>query len=549
MSKFYYLLTLPKAKNSSASKNSPSKKPVIKSLPKEIKENLLLKPHAHATPTRNKLLSAQRSKRGTPLGKLIENPSIATPSSAKNLVATRRNKESNRKVKVVCAFCKGKKLTKIIQQQLYNKYEASTQNTYNLNMVNDIMLDIKTELAANFKEHLIYNDSTEFLRLFNSRPQSQLEELANYYHAASKVFPNFISLEEKKFMFKNISRKQKAINRRLVHLAQTGSELSENRLFNSRFLSEIAMRCSRTMVGEGERLEEVLDKFIYRDSLSIIHKSRCENMKTTFCTGKSPQKKPVVMAKNFLGASKDKAKGKQSLKRYASQKEIVKSIRLSSQHASAIRSSRKNHNSVQSLKQKPGKAAAKSPLASARLTLSDSDPLQISISLNLVLDKAKLRSGTPSVCAAAVRDVLGAYQVQAKAGLKKGNLGGKREGLSKKELVVFGNVTAIRSEDGEKFVVGKAKGKKGKGRGSVKPQQRRNIAINHLCKSIKNLLLPIGSSNSKPTLKRSGKSGKIYSPRSTKITKYVHRRSGTDIVQSGARHTSAIEQGKGLLPV
>lgn len=533
-----------------------------------VKENVSLKSHAHPTPVKCSLLpSVQKSRHVSPLVKLTENPSITAPSSVKstaNPSTTQCNKASSMKLKSACAFCKeslkalgkGRNFTGVIQEQLYNKYEASTQNTYNLNMINDIVLNTNTQLVVNFKEYLIYDDLTEFIKEFQQRSAAELRELIDYYDASSKVFPNFVALDEKKFMFKNITRKQKAINRRYMQLAQPQSEPGR-RLLTTKFLAEVAKHCSRTLIGEKTRLEDLLDQFVQRDSLSTVHKSRCEGRKPKFSTArpkakeeqvKSPRKL-VVMAKNFLGASNSK----KLYKRHSSQKEIPKSIKVNKQKKNGRASATGcYYSNKKEKKQRPLVVSAKNPIASARVTLSGTDALQININLNLILDKERLRSGTPYTCTLADKhgDRESICQVQA-------TVASKAAMLLKKELQsdIVGKVKSRKqfrnkqefmlTNEREGNLVEKLKEKKNKGRGSVNSQQRRNLAINHLCKSIKNLLSPSGSTLSKPGLKGSRLRG-VGSPRGVKR---VHRRSGTDVVQSEAKHNSMLGQETQLFPI
>lgn len=65
-----------------------------------------------------------------------------------------------------------------------------------------------------FKEYLIYDDFSEYLKRFYNRRESieRLPRVFEFYDNYSKVFPNYVSLPESKYMFKNIERKQKLID-------------------------------------------------------------------------------------------------------------------------------------------------------------------------------------------------------------------------------------------------------------------------------------------------------------------------------------------------
>jgi hypothetical protein len=60
-----------------------------------------------------------------------------------------------------------------------------------------------------FKEYLIYDDFSEYLKRFYLRSESteRLPRIFEFYENYSKVFPNYVAIPESKYMFKNIERK------------------------------------------------------------------------------------------------------------------------------------------------------------------------------------------------------------------------------------------------------------------------------------------------------------------------------------------------------
>jgi hypothetical protein len=54
-------------------------------------------------------------------------------------------------------------LKKQILQNFVNKYKTTTIS-FNKKQINDIIYNEKTELVAKFKEYLIYDDHTEFIK-------------------------------------------------------------------------------------------------------------------------------------------------------------------------------------------------------------------------------------------------------------------------------------------------------------------------------------------------------------------------------------------------
>ena len=194
-----------------------------------------------------------------------------------------------------CNFCYRKTPYSIIYEQLYKKYEETTQNTYNTNLVNDILMNSNTQLVEAFKESLIYDDQNEFVHeLYNSEENTKrIEKLTDYYHKSSKVFPNFVILDEKKFMFKNIKRKQKAIDIKFRELKTQKKPLGKSRLFSKKFIDEIS---KRSFIVSNKNFSELIGDFISKDSHAQLEKTNCKNISATFCKKLITEKKqPITM--------------------------------------------------------------------------------------------------------------------------------------------------------------------------------------------------------------------------------------------------------------
>ena len=90
----------------------------------------------------------------------------------------------------------------------------TSKDFYNVKIVNDIIYNEPTHIAAIFKDYLIYDDLSEFLKRFyeNSESLSRLPKICEFYEKYSRVFPNYVIIPENKFMYKNIERKQKVID-------------------------------------------------------------------------------------------------------------------------------------------------------------------------------------------------------------------------------------------------------------------------------------------------------------------------------------------------
>lgn len=110
---------------------------------------------------------------------------------------------------VCCKLCKLGSNSQLIYQTLYNKYERATQNTYNINTINDLLINSNSHATAIFKDYLVFDDLTENIRaLFRiTEAKNAIMEHTKIY--SKKIRPNYFIMEEKKFIFKNIEKKNK----------------------------------------------------------------------------------------------------------------------------------------------------------------------------------------------------------------------------------------------------------------------------------------------------------------------------------------------------
>lgn len=102
---------------------------------------------------------------------------------------------------------------KLIFKKLANKYFRGPDYYYK-KIITDIIDNEPSHLVASFKEYLIIGDFSEFLQgYFNLKEVIKfLPLIFEYYHCSTVIFPNYVNLEEKKYIYKNIQKKQKIIN-------------------------------------------------------------------------------------------------------------------------------------------------------------------------------------------------------------------------------------------------------------------------------------------------------------------------------------------------
>ena len=139
------------------------------------------------------------------------------------------------------------KLEKRARIKLIKRYERPNW-FYNTKMINNILCNEKTHYVEMFKEYLIYEDYNEFLKQYYNESflMKKLEKILNFYEKYSKIFPNYTVLEESKYLYKNIKKKQKMINQinENKKYDYSNDDISDSKsyiktIFNSRVINSI----------------------------------------------------------------------------------------------------------------------------------------------------------------------------------------------------------------------------------------------------------------------------------------------------------------------
>ncbi len=100
-----------------------------------------------------------------------------------------------------------------IHQNFIKKYKSMPFN-YNIYITNNIIFNDKSHLVSKFKEFLVMDDGGEFLKRYYKKKESiqRLPRFFEFYFLYSKLFPNYTSLYENKFLYNNIHQKQRMID-------------------------------------------------------------------------------------------------------------------------------------------------------------------------------------------------------------------------------------------------------------------------------------------------------------------------------------------------
>ena len=103
-----------------------------------------------------------------------------------------------------------------IKQIIINFFKTYyiNNNYYNSRIINDIIYNEKSHIVSKFKDNLISDDNSEFLKRFYTSKESaiRLPRFFEYHETYSRIYPNYTALPESKFIYKNIHRKQKIID-------------------------------------------------------------------------------------------------------------------------------------------------------------------------------------------------------------------------------------------------------------------------------------------------------------------------------------------------
>ena len=100
-----------------------------------------------------------------------------------------------------------------ISNLFFQKYYIN-EFEYGRKVINDIIFNEPSHIVALFKDFLIIDDYSEFLKRFYKKYESldRLPQFCLYYETYSRIYPNYTPLKESIYIYKNIHKKQKMID-------------------------------------------------------------------------------------------------------------------------------------------------------------------------------------------------------------------------------------------------------------------------------------------------------------------------------------------------
>ena len=120
---------------------------------------------------------------------------------------------------------------------------------YNVLIIENLMCNGRCHLVAVFKNYLIEDDKSEYLRRFYKKKEAspRLKKLFAYHEETSVIFPNYAPLAESKYLYNNVIKKQRVIDEqqsldkiRKDNKSKKSSVIKkEDRMFNSTIVGEI----------------------------------------------------------------------------------------------------------------------------------------------------------------------------------------------------------------------------------------------------------------------------------------------------------------------
>ena len=94
------------------------------------------------------------------------------------------------------------------------QYRKYINMNYNNLIIENLMCNGRCHVVAVFKNYLIEDDNSEYLRRFYKYKESspRLKKLFSYHEETSVIFPNYTPLVESKYLYNNVIRKQRVID-------------------------------------------------------------------------------------------------------------------------------------------------------------------------------------------------------------------------------------------------------------------------------------------------------------------------------------------------
>jgi len=148
-----------------------------------------------------------------------------------------------KKIPLKCSYCSNfsmNMMNKIIKKNTLLCAETFLNNNAR-NAINYIIFNVKCKLVAIFKDYLIYNDTTEFLRRIYTKEEAKIriKNAYEFYSQNSHIIPTFARISDNNFYLKNKSRKNKLIQIKNEELQDKENTSKITTFLKSKFVNSL----------------------------------------------------------------------------------------------------------------------------------------------------------------------------------------------------------------------------------------------------------------------------------------------------------------------
>lgn len=121
------------------------------------------------------------------------------------------------------------KINNSMHKILFEKYRASI-DIHNVKIINEIIFNRPVRITSIFKDYLVQDEVAEFIKRYYTIKEvpQRMEKLVEFFNSYFKVFPNYIQLSEKSYLYKNIERKQRVIDEKQYIIAKNKRKVNES---------------------------------------------------------------------------------------------------------------------------------------------------------------------------------------------------------------------------------------------------------------------------------------------------------------------------------
>ena len=158
-------------------------------------------------------------------------------------------------------------MIKNISKNILLKYTI-LPNDYNIIMINHLIENSDAHLICVFKDYLLYDDPSEFLKCLYKKFEIKLrlKQLTKYYENSSKLFPNYSALKEGNYIYLNIQRKQKIIDliedMKLQNKLKKGKSKNENLII---FNNDIYNSILAENINDRSKIKHLFGSYIFNN--------------------------------------------------------------------------------------------------------------------------------------------------------------------------------------------------------------------------------------------------------------------------------------------